>query len=153
MSEHHKELLKRHLMAENSHDLDGTLATLHPGCIFRDHATGQVWHGRDGAADHYRQWWNAFDVAVTRGAGQSSWWASETAYVAEATWQGPHIGPFLGIEATRRVITQPFLVVVGFKDGLMNGETFYYDLGSIARQLGVERFPELATLPHRVTKS
>jgi hypothetical protein len=73
MSEHHKELLKRHLMAENSHDLEATLATLHPECIFRDHATGQVWHGRDGAADHYRQWWNSFDVAVTRGARSGPW--------------------------------------------------------------------------------
>ena len=34
-------LLYRHLEAENAQDLEGTLATLHPDCVFEDHATGQ----------------------------------------------------------------------------------------------------------------
>jgi hypothetical protein len=37
-------LVGRHLAAENGQDLAGTLATLHPDCVFEDFATGQVWH-------------------------------------------------------------------------------------------------------------
>ena len=48
-------LVRRHVEAENAQNLEATLATLHPECRFEDHATGQVWHGRDGAAAHYRQ--------------------------------------------------------------------------------------------------
>src|SRR5690349_7227733 len=97
MNQEHTSLLYRHLAAENAHDLAGTLATLHAKCRFEDHATGQVWHGHDGAADHYRQWWRSFDVAVMREDGQNAGWISDSAYVAEATWRGKHIGEFLGI--------------------------------------------------------
>ncbi len=146
-------ILRNHLIAENSQDLDGTLATLHADCVFRDHATGQVWLGRDGAAEHYRQWWRSFDVAVERGPGQSSFWASKDVYVAQATWRGTHIGTFLDIPATGNPITLPFTVFVTFKDGLMVSEEFFYDLASLLRQLGVERIPELAVLPFREADS
>jgi steroid delta-isomerase-like uncharacterized protein len=142
-------VLYRHLSAENKHDLQGTLATLHPDCVFQDHATGQVWHGRAGAADHYTQWWRAFDVEVGKAASQSAYWATDTTFIAEAIWRGTHIGEFLGIAPTHRKIVQPFVVFVGFKDGLMLGERFYYDLTSLVAQLGDRRFPELSALPHR----
>jgi steroid delta-isomerase-like uncharacterized protein len=145
-SEH---LVRRHLAAENAHDMDGTLATLHPDCVFRDHATGQIWHGHSGAADHYRHWWRTFDVAVERGEGQRSFWSAEGTYVAQATWRGSHIGDFLGIRATSLPIVQPFVVFVTFKQGLMAGEEFFYDLASLLRQLGVDRLPELTALAHR----
>jgi steroid delta-isomerase-like uncharacterized protein len=144
-------LIRRHLAAENAHDLDGTLATLHSECIFRDHATGQVWHG---AAEHYQQWWRTFDVTVERQSGQAAFWAAGSSgrdhvYVAQATWRGVHIGDFMGIAATRRPIMQPFVVFVAFKDGLMAGEEFFYDLASLLRQLGVDRLPEVAALEYR----
>jgi steroid delta-isomerase-like uncharacterized protein len=142
-------VLQRHLAAENAHDLEGTLATLHRDCRFEDHATGQVWHGRAGAADHYRQWWRCFDVAVSRNEGQFACWPSETTFMSEATWKGTHIGDYLGIPATSKSITLPFVVVVTFEDGLLWGERFHYDLAALLRQLGRDRLPELASLPHR----
>jgi steroid delta-isomerase-like uncharacterized protein len=148
MNQAHLSLLYRHLAAENAHDLDGTLATLHAECRFEDHATGQVWHGREGAADHYRQWWRCFDVAVARDAGQNAGWASESVYVAEATWRGTHTGDFLGVAASGRPIVQSFVVVVTFKDDLMFSESFYYDLSSLMRQVSDDRWPELSSLPH-----
>lgn len=145
----HAKILWRHLECENAHDLEGTLATLHPDCVFRDHATGQVWNGRDGAAAHYRQWWDCFDVEVVRKEGQSAGWLGDEAYAAEATWIGKHTGNFLGIPATGRPITQPFVVIVTFKDGLMSQERFHYDLASLMRQIGMEAVPSLAGLPYR----
>ncbi len=49
-------LIRRHLEAENAHDLDGTPATLNPECRFDGVATGQCWVGHEGATAHYRQW-------------------------------------------------------------------------------------------------
>ena len=142
-------LVRRHLEAENAHDLEGTLATLHPECAFEDFATGQRWRGHAGAADHYRQWWDTFDVGVRRGEGQLGGWSPDGFYMAEATWHGRHVGRFLGIEATGRAIVQPFVVVLTFKDGLMLGERFHYDLASLLRQIGPDPLPALSAMPHR----
>ena len=143
------DLIRRHLEAENAQDLEATLATLHPECRFDDFATGQTWHGRDGAAAHYRQWWTTFDVEVKRGPGQRSYWTTDDFYMGEATWHGRHVGRFLGIEPTGRAIVQPFLVMLSFKDGLMLGERFHYDLASLLRQIGPDPIPALAGLPYR----
>ena len=142
------DLVGRHLTAENAHDLAGTLATLHPECRFDDLATGQSWFGHEGAAAHYRQWWTTFDVDVRRGPGQLSTW-SEDARMSEATWHGRHIGKFLGIEPTGRTIVQPFVVVLTFKDGLMLGERFHYDLASLVRQISADPIPTVAAMAHR----
>lgn len=148
----HADLVRRHLAAENAQDLAGTLATLHPECRFEDLAPGQIWHGRDGAAAHYGQWWTTFDVTVERGPGQQSGWIADTVCLSEATWRGRQIGPFLGHPPTGRPIVQPFVVVLTLRDGLMVGERFHYDLASLLRQLGDEPLPGLDALPHRATR-
>jgi steroid delta-isomerase-like uncharacterized protein len=148
MNERHASLLRQHLEAENAQDLDGTLATLHPDCIFQDHATGQLWRGHAGAADHYRQWWTTFDVTVSRLEDQSASWSDDNTFIAEAAWSGRHIGDFLGIAASGRGIRQRFVVVVSFRDGLMISERFYYDLASLLRQIGSDVVPDLIRLPH-----
>ena len=142
-------LIRRHLEAENAHDLEGTLATLHPDCRFDDVATGQSWFGHDGAAAHYRQWWTTFDVEVRRGEGQRPYTTVDDVYIGEATWHGRHIGRFLGIEPTGKEIVQPFIVILSFRDGLMLGERFHYDLASLLRQIGPDPIPTLARLDHR----
>jgi ketosteroid isomerase-like protein len=142
-------LIGRHLAAENAQDLPGTLATLHPDCRFEDLATGQTWHGHDGAAAHYGQWWTTFDVTVKRGPGQSSAWTADDGYIAEATWHGKHVGPFLDVAPTGRSIVQPFVVVLTFRDGLMLSERFQYDLASLLRQIGADPIPALGGLQHR----
>src|SRR3546814_12064920 len=66
-----RKMLLRHLAAENAHDMAGTLATVHPDCVFRDFATGQVFPGLAGAERHYRQWWAAFgNVEIGRASGR-----------------------------------------------------------------------------------
>lgn len=142
------QLVVRHLTAENAHDLEGTLATLHPECRFDDLATGQTWFGHEGAAAHYRQWWNTFDVEVTRSPGQISVQSAD-GRISEATWRGRHIGKFLGIEPTGRSIVLPFVVVLSFRDGLMSGERFHYDLASLLRQIGADPVPALGGMAYR----
>src|ERR1700682_602083 len=142
-------LIGRHLAAENAQDLPGTLATLHPDCRLEDLATSQTWPGHHRGAPHDRQWWTTFDVTVKRGPGQWSAWTADDGYIAEATWHGRHVGPFLGVAPSGRTIVQPFVVVLSFKDGLMLSERFHYDLASLLRQIGAEPIPALAGLQHR----
>ena len=132
-------MLFRHLAAENAHDMAGTLATVHPDCVFRDMATGQVFPGRAGAERHYRQWWDAFGYVVERSPIGSAQWIDDETYVAEPQYTGRHVGDFLGLAPTGRGFTLPFVVFVKFRDGLFVEERFYYDLATLMRQLGETR--------------
>jgi steroid delta-isomerase-like uncharacterized protein len=120
---------------------------VHPDCVFEDRATGQRWSGRAEVADHYAQWWAAFDITVGHEPSQAGGWVTPTLFVAEATWHGTHIGEFLGVAPTQRKIRLPFVVFVGFKDGLLAEERFYYDRASLLTQLGVRTLPDLACVP------
>ena len=51
-----------------------------------------------------------------------------------------HVGPFLGIAPTGREVEFRFAVFVTFRDGLIAGEKFYYDLAGILRQIGALDF-------------
>ena len=130
------QVLDRHLAAENAHDLDGVLATLVAECEFVDATLGMRWNGHRGAAEHYRMWWDAFDVQVT---GERLHLAAESA-VAETTWRGTHVGAFAGVAPTGRAVELSVAVVVDLRDGLLAGERFYWDGAGLARQLGVDAF-------------
>ena len=130
-------LVNRHLAAENAHRYEETLETLHEQCRFEDRALGIAYEGRQGAAAYYRQWWDAFGLEVR---GERRHWASDT-MIAEALYTGIHRGEFLGIPPTGRTISLPVAVIIGFRDGLMSGERFYYDLTTLLRQLGVDHLP------------
>lgn len=132
-------MLFRHLAAENAHDMAGTLATVHPDCVFRDMATGQVFPGRAGAERHYRQWWSAFGNVVERNPEGVAHWLDDETYIAEPRYAGRHVGEFLGLAATGRPFVLPFTVFVRFRDGLFVEERFYYDLATLMRQLGETR--------------
>ncbi len=137
-------LLHRHLAAENAHDLAGTLATLHPDCLFEDTATGQVFHGHEGAAAHYLQWWNAFGLVCSRGSEDRAFWCEDGSCIAQAEFSGRHVGDFLGLAPTSREVRFRFAVFIDFRDGLMLSERFYYDLAGLMRQLGTADLPALA---------
>jgi steroid delta-isomerase-like uncharacterized protein len=127
-------LVSRHLSAENAHQIAQTLDTLHPECVFEDTSLGLVYRGREGAAEYYKTWWDAFAIDVRSGARH---WTTEGNMVAEATYVGVHIGDFYGLPATGRSIEIRLAVVITFKDGLMVGERFYYDTGALFSQLGI----------------
>jgi steroid delta-isomerase-like uncharacterized protein len=127
------ELVARHVAAESAHDMAGTLATLHPECVFEDLAMGRVWRGHEGAREHYREWWNGLDTTVKSGRRA---WADDGSLIAETGFACRHIGPFLGIAATQRMFKLRFVVIVSFRDGLMMGERFYYSLDELLEHLG-----------------
>ncbi len=125
--------LFQHMKAEAMHDLAGTLATIHPDALFEDQPLGLILHGREATARHYRTWWDAFGIQTYGGALH---WVNDDLVIGEAYFVGTHVGPFLGIAPTGLHIRFPFTVYARFKDGLLSGERFFYDLNMIMAQLG-----------------
>jgi steroid delta-isomerase-like uncharacterized protein len=134
-------LMSAHIEAENAHKMPEVLATLHEQCIFEDVATGQVFHGRNGADAYYRQWWDAFGLTFAREAEDRGYWTEDGICIGEGHSHGTHIGNFLSIAATGRPVTFRFTVFVTFRDGLMASERFYYDLTALLCQIGVIEWP------------
>lgn len=131
-------LLGRHVDAENRHDMGATLATLHRDCIFEDLALQEKYQGHEGAAAYYRLWWDAFQLQFRRDPHSHIHWTTDNRCIAEGVFWGVHVGPFMGVEPTGASVTYRFIVVVDFRDGLMAGERFYYDLEGIRRQIVAE---------------
>jgi steroid delta-isomerase-like uncharacterized protein len=129
--------LRRHLEAENRHDLEATLATLHEDCLFVDQPLELRCTGRAGARQHYDMWWSAFGNTVEDGTVH---WVGDDLLIGEAFFVGRHVGSFASIPASGAEISLPFVVFATFADGLLAGERFVYDLNGLLRQLGQPSF-------------
>jgi steroid delta-isomerase-like uncharacterized protein len=140
--EMNEQCLRAHLAAETRHDMDATLATLHPECVFVDEPLGLRLEGLEGARAHYNMWWSAFGNTID---GRGVHWVRDDLLIGEAAFVGRHVGVFAGIPPTGRTIELPFVVFVRFRDGRLAGERFLYDLNGLLRQLGQPAFgPALA---------
>lgn len=131
-------VLLAHVQAENRHDIDATLATVHPDCVFIDQPLGLRFDGHPGARTHYEMWWDAF--ANTTDQGGQLHWVHDDLLIADSAFIGTHQGPFAGIAPTNRPFRLPFVVFVEFRDGLLTTERFVYDLNGLLAQLGQPAF-------------
>ena len=102
---------------------------------------GLTYYGKAGAAEYYKTWWNAFSIEVK---GIARHWTTEGNMIAETRYFGTHKGNFHGLAPTGRNIELRLAVVISFRDGLILGERFYYDLSSLLSQLGVSRLPRIS---------
>ena len=135
LSPENLEIVLRHVKAETEHRMEETLATLTPDCVFDDRAFGRVWHGREGARDYYRMWWDAFGIAPFTSARYAP---QEDLLIVETRFKGRHKGPFLGVAPTGRDVDVPMTIFVTFADKLLSGERFYWNLGTLLEQIGVK---------------
>ncbi len=134
-------IVVRHVEAETAHKMEETLATLTEDCVFEDCALGKVWHGKEGARDHYRMWWDAFGVMPQATARYT---VTPEQMVVELRFTGTHVGPFLGIAPTGRKVDIPMVLFVELRDGLLHGEKFYWNIADLLTQLGIDLPVELA---------
>jgi steroid delta-isomerase-like uncharacterized protein len=132
--EEYLQLLRRHMEAENAHQMKETLATLTKDCLFEDMPLGQVFRGQAGAREYYQIWWDAFS---TTAHPERVYFTAQEAAVAEVRFQGTHTGSFLGIEPTRHEVDIPIAIFVTFREGLIAGERMYWDVATLLRQLDV----------------
>ena len=64
--------------------------------------------------------------------------APEDLLIVETHFKGRHKGPFLGVAPTGREVDVPMTIFVTFADGLLSGERFYWNLGTLLEQIGVK---------------
>jgi predicted ester cyclase len=95
---------------------------------------GVVYKGHDGAKQYYELWWRAFDLKVV---SEQRHLIGNGNIVSEARYQGVHKGSFVGEAPTSNKVDFPLAVFLTFRDGLLAGERFYYDLGGLLAQLRV----------------
>jgi steroid delta-isomerase-like uncharacterized protein len=143
LSPANRDVLLRHVTAETEHRMEETLATLSADCVFDDRAFGRVWRGREGARAYYRMWWDGFGI---KPVGSTRHAPSDDRLIVETRFQGRHVGAFLGVPPTGREVDVPIAIFVEFGGGLMTGERFYWNLGTLLQQIGVGA-PAGVTLP------
>jgi steroid delta-isomerase-like uncharacterized protein len=125
-------VLKKHVAAETAFDLQATLATLTEDCLFEDVPSGEAFLGHEGVARYYREWWSAFGNVPS---GSVRHVPSADCLIVETHFVGTHRGAYRGAAATGRPIHLPVAIVVRFRDGLMQGERFYYDRATLLDQI------------------
>lgn len=125
-------VLKRHVAAETAFDVEGTLATLTPDCVFEDMPSGQSYRGREAVRAYYREWWDAFGNVPTASRLHVS---APDLLIVETRFVGRHRGPYRGAAPSGRPIDLPLVIVVSFRDGLLSGERFYYDCATLLAQI------------------
>jgi steroid delta-isomerase-like uncharacterized protein len=128
----HAAILKQHVVAEVAFDMQATLATLTDDCLFEDMPSGEVFRGHDGVARYYREWWGAFGNVPS---GSVRHVPSGDSLIVETHFIGTHKGIYRGVAATGRPIRLPVAIFVSFRDGLMQGERFYYDRATLLQQI------------------
>ena len=126
-------ILRRHVSAETAFDMEATLATLTPDCLFEDVPLNESHRGRDAVRHYYSEWWDAFGNVPTK---SRRYVAAGDTLIVETRFVGKHVGRYRGIAPTGRDIDLPVAIFISFREGLMAGERFYYDRSTLLSQIG-----------------
>jgi steroid delta-isomerase-like uncharacterized protein len=126
-------VLSAHIKAEMAFDMEATLATLTEDCLFEDMPTGRRYTGKAEVRGYYSQWWSAFGNLPS---GARRHVPAVDSMIVETRFVGTHRGAFEGIAPTGRAIDLPIAIFIGFRNGLMSGERFYYDRATLLSQIG-----------------
>jgi steroid delta-isomerase-like uncharacterized protein len=129
-------VLREHIKAESSHDMKELLDGMTADCFNDVVCVPRPFVGPKKVAERYRKHWAGFPdfkVRVKRILA-----ADEKCIVTENEWSGTHRGNFLGLQPTGKRVRVRALVVWHFRGHMLWGETVFFDLGSIQKQIGAK---------------
>jgi steroid delta-isomerase-like uncharacterized protein len=124
-----------HLAAESTHNLEALLAGMTEDCynlVVCD--PSPLYRGREAVARRYQGLWIAFpdlQVELRRIVAIEGELA-----VTEHTLSGTHCGPLFGVPPTGRWVRVETAVIWEFAGERIRGETVYFDLATMFRQVG-----------------
>jgi steroid delta-isomerase-like uncharacterized protein len=120
----------------------------------RSSPRGEIFDGASEVQSFYDENYGAFpDFSVTIEHTHHA----EESVAAEGTITGTHLGAYRGLPPTGRSVRWPYCAAFVFEQDRLLSERFYFDLGTLLRQLGVGRDPNSIggkiemTLAHPVT--
>jgi steroid delta-isomerase-like uncharacterized protein len=148
-------IVEEHIRAENTHDLEGIMATFGGDARYDDEPWAEHHAGRNGVHAYYEAVLKAVpDLSIDVKRRH----IADDAIVLEVVIAGTQLGTWRGLPATGRRLEFPVSAVYTFtEDDRLAGERIYYDRATVLRQLGVFHEPEaplgklLAPLNHPIT--
>lgn len=127
--------IHEHIRAENAQDIDALLAGMTADCynlIIPD--PQRMYAGPEAVTRRYRGLWATFpDLSVTMRRILS---ISDTMAVSEHMLAGTQKGALFGFAPTGRRVTVETIVVWEIVEGRVKGETVYFDVATMLRQIG-----------------
>lgn len=132
--------IQGHLEAESSQDLSALLDGMTADCynvVVCDPT--HLYEGPEEVALRYRALWAAFpdlSVRLRRVVAVEGEYA-----VTEHTLSGTHKGNLFGVPGTGKSVEVDTVVVWEISDGRVRGETVYFDLATMLRQVGFLTLP------------
>jgi steroid delta-isomerase-like uncharacterized protein len=132
--------IESHLAAESTQDLEALLAGMTQDCynmVLCD--PSPLYRGPEAVARRYRGLWATFpdlQVRLRRVVAIDGELA-----VTEHTLSGTHRGPLFGVAPTGRRVQVDTAVIWEFAGQRIRGETVYFDLATMLRQVGALALP------------
>lgn len=127
-------VLKDHIRAESWRDLEGGMEGFTADGFNDIACLPRKFIGAEEVAERYRKHWQGFPdfkVGVKRVLA-----ADDSCIVTENEWAGTHLGTYWGLEPTGRGVRVRALVAWHFRGDKLKGETVFFDVGSIIKQIG-----------------
>ncbi len=125
-------LFERHRDAEAARDYDAILATFVEDCFLETHPLGLRSEGRVPVRKAYQEgFFAAFPDLAPDDEGRAF---GGDVMVVWGTLKGTSGGDWMGVSPTGRSFTVPFANVTPFRDGLMAGESIYFDLATLCER-------------------
>jgi steroid delta-isomerase-like uncharacterized protein len=124
-------LFQQHRDAEAARDYDAILATFVENCFLETHPLGLRNEGRAAARRAYEGYFTAFPDLEPEDEGEA---LGDAVKVVWGTLRGTSGGEWMGVAPSGRSFAVPFANVVPFRDGLMAGESIYFDLATLCEQ-------------------
>ena len=128
-------LFETHREAEAARDLDAILATFTGDCLLETVPLGRRAEGKDAARSAYEGFFTAFPDLSPDDQGIAF---GDDVIVVWGLLRGTSGGEWLGVAPGGGSFAVPFANVAPFKDGLMAGESIYFDLATLCDQAGLE---------------
>jgi steroid delta-isomerase-like uncharacterized protein len=130
-----KRLYAEHRAVEEARDLDAVVATFDDDCFLENVALGSRAQGRANVRGSYEALFTAFPDLSPDSEGEAF---GEDTLVTWGTVSGTMEGPWFGLSATGRSFRCPFVNVVPFRNGKMQGERLYFDLPALCVGTGLD---------------
>jgi steroid delta-isomerase-like uncharacterized protein len=130
---HREAVVREHMTSENEHDFDTTIGTFgHPR--YEIVPTGQVHDGEEAVREYFRTSRTAFPDQRNE---LKAMYHADQGVIVEFDLLGTHTGPLGGMEPTGRGFRCPMVAFFLFEDDQLVCERVYFDVATIATQLGV----------------
>jgi steroid delta-isomerase-like uncharacterized protein len=124
-------LFDRHRDAEAARDYDAILATFVEECFLETHCLSLRSEGRAATRTTYQGFFTAFPDLAPEDEARAF---GDAAVVVWGTLRGTSGGDWMGVAPSGRSFAVPFANVAPFRDGLMAGESIYFDLATLCEQ-------------------